>query len=733
MRHNSNRLLLSSLPAFFAVFFLLLVLILTGSGYLSRETLKRESLIMATFISSALDRELAAAERVVRHELLDKTRFLLLARLNPTHNSYYSTYELSVMLRELAQRHPLIDSIYVYRQADRTIQTRNVASTLERFGDAAYLQAVLSEPAAGQQWSAARAYREFEGQSPASVVSIALELPMLQQSGGAVVLNVSTAALTELVGRLSDPSSTRVTIRDGDGSPLLASGPEGIGTDAAFASAHTGYTVQLGYREGILHELLGTLTALYVAAGCVLTALGALWMIRSTKRHYEPIQSILSRLERMTGARGSGHAPREQFGFLEQELERMIERATAYEQQHREHAAIRRRSLCEALLAGDYAGSPEEARRELRAHGWRWPDGACVLALAEIDDYDGFVARYGKRDQALLKFAIYNVVLETTRGTPLGEPWMEWVSPSRIAVLHGDAGARPGSSDPAALRRAAAWIGAHLRLSVTIAVAPSAIDPCALDAAYRQAQRLLRYKRALGIGGVLGSEQLALADDTAALAVLVRTPEAAAAYRMAGPGWNPQCEEWLTRLRGLLIPAEEIELLVRGLLYHIGLELQRLPEPLLREWRERCAPSVERLLHGERTLEALCRELRTALIAAAQQLVASRLPAGDSTALDEVRAHIDRHYADPELSLAALGDAYGFSDKALSRQFKSRFGVGFLDYVMQRRLEAAKRLLEQSAEPIGHIAGQVGYPNALSFTRAFKRSVGVTPADYRRA
>ena len=64
--------------------------------------------------------------------------------------------------------------------------------------------------------------------------------------------------------------------------------------------------------------------------------------------------------------------------------------------------------------------------------------------------------------------------------------------------------------------------------------------------------------------------------------------------------------------------------------------------------------------------------------------------------------------------------------------FKKETGVTLYDYLVNVRLERAKYLLETTGDPVVDIASQAGYPNANSFSRAFKRREKKTPTDYRR-
>ena len=58
-------------------------------------------------------------------------------------------------------------------------------------------------------------------------------------------------------------------------------------------------------------------------------------------------------------------------------------------------------------------------------------------------------------------------------------------------------------------------------------------------------------------------------------------------------------------------------------------------------------------------------------------------------------------------------------------------GQGFIEYVTNKRLEKAKKLLENTNYTISEIAEQVSYEDTNYFSVVFKRNVGITPREYR--
>ena len=69
--------------------------------------------------------------------------------------------------------------------------------------------------------------------------------------------------------------------------------------------------------------------------------------------------------------------------------------------------------------------------------------------------------------------------------------------------------------------------------------------------------------------------------------------------------------------------------------------------------------------------------------------------------------------------------------KYLSKLFKNYIGQGFIEYVTNKRLEKAKKLLANTNYTISEIAEQVAYEDANYFSVVFKRNVGITPREYR--
>jgi len=91
-----------------------------------------------------------------------------------------------------------------------------------------------------------------------------------------------------------------------------------------------------------------------------------------------------------------------------------------------------------------------------------------------------------------------------------------------------------------------------------------------------------------------------------------------------------------------------------------------------------------------------------------------------------IRDHLDR-----DLSVPALAQMTGLSRAHFTRVFAAHFGSSPGDYVLDQRMRSAARLLESSELPIKAVASASGFRDANYFAKAFRRTFGVSPTEFR--
>lgn len=95
---------------------------------------------------------------------------------------------------------------------------------------------------------------------------------------------------------------------------------------------------------------------------------------------------------------------------------------------------------------------------------------------------------------------------------------------------------------------------------------------------------------------------------------------------------------------------------------------------------------------------------------------------------DFIEANLDHAFTLAELAEVAELGVFHFG-----RKFRTEFGCTPHAYLLHRRIETAKRQLTASLLPLKAIAANAGFADQSHMTRLFRRFLGVTPAEFRRA
>ena len=80
----------------------------------------------------------------------------------------------------------------------------------------------------------------------------------------------------------------------------------------------------------------------------------------------------------------------------------------------------------------------------------------------------------------------------------------------------------------------------------------------------------------------------------------------------------------------------------------------------------------------------------------------------------------------------AMAQRVHMSPRHFARAFRAETGLTPARYVERVRLEAARRQLEESDEPVAAVAAGCGFGTSETMRRAFVRHLGVAPVEYRR-
>ena len=100
--------------------------------------------------------------------------------------------------------------------------------------------------------------------------------------------------------------------------------------------------------------------------------------------------------------------------------------------------------------------------------------------------------------------------------------------------------------------------------------------------------------------------------------------------------------------------------------------------------------------------------------------------------LSQVLHYMQEHYMEP-ITLKTLAELFDCSVSYLTKMFKSRLNDSPIRLLAKVRAQKAAMMLARRGTPLQEIAELVGYPDAHTLSRSFKKAYGITPAQYRAA
>ncbi len=93
---------------------------------------------------------------------------------------------------------------------------------------------------------------------------------------------------------------------------------------------------------------------------------------------------------------------------------------------------------------------------------------------------------------------------------------------------------------------------------------------------------------------------------------------------------------------------------------------------------------------------------------------------------------VDSYTWKSDFSVSQVAKELCVSKEHLSRIFKKKYGVSVVEYLTNMRIKRAKFLLINTSFSIQKIAEKCGFFDASYFSRTFKKTVGVTPSEYKK-
>ncbi|WP_282943093.1 helix-turn-helix domain-containing protein [Paenibacillus sp. RC67] len=351
-----------------------------------------------------------------------------------------------------------------------------------------------------------------------------------------------------------------------------------------------------------------------------------------------------------------------------------------------------------------------------------------VVLVIELDRKQHIAS---PRDIYLFTYAISNVAEELVAGVCKGVS-VE-VSDGIVAVIMSFEEDDPKHNQIQALQIADLvrnYVAAHFKQTVTIGVGGSYLDLEGIHESYREAQNAVKYKLIMGDNTVISIDDIAGNHNDKFYRIWAMSDTVVGLIRDTDKGkLEGQLEKLFVEIIKINAPPEMIkqmciQLIMKSIkaISDKGLDIKQFLDP-----KENIYHRIDSCANVEEIRSYISLFLHE-LIVRTEEKRENRSP---SDTVQQIITYLEQNYADSNLSLNLIASDFKLSVPYLSKMFKETMEMNFMDYLIQVRMEKSKQLLKDPKLKIQVIAEQVGYNNAQSFIRIFKKYTGQTPGEYR--
>lgn len=729
------RLMLSYTPIFFVVISSVIIVFFTTLNHQSESRYLETNRSIVTQMMKNTEVNLKLIERNSVSALLTDKH--IMDYFSQRTKDIYDYFVIQKKLIDLKSSFPFESSIYLYEESKQMILSDSNRYTLHSFADRDFLQKSMSRTEQNK-WTEPRDYTlsaiDSKGQK---VVSLMKKYKYPNQETGIIVINIYVNSMMEYLNRFSEHEKSKIHILDSNNIGFQNTSEtkypmSGIQTK----SDYTGWAYSVENVSAVSYSALSLLSNIWFILVLVIIVLALVWFTIITHIHYKPIHHLVEKINSSIGIRkniGNGIKKRlNEFNMIESAIDNLLQKTMDYNSLQEAEAIQRKRILIKELIAGQRVMSPPEwekeaALLELPIHY----DRICALSI-EIDRYHMFSENYKPSDQHLLKYILESAIRELAgeRNITLCFVWTD--RHQAAVVLFIKEAAIPYEDT---IREICSvyrnWIQDNLDFTISVGIGTCLERITQVASSYRVAVSNVLLKAVFGTNCVIDQRMAQEKPDIDSYAILGTMPEMIHLLRKGDEHWRDKFEQMVNDLQGKRFGKSELFTFITSLMQHLDKEITSMPSDLVQAWETNYRNRLEKLASHAETLTDFRQDAERILEELAGQLKAQHENNSSKSIAMRMKAYIDNHFADSDLSLVGVSDTFDMPSANASILFKKETGEKFIDYVLKVRLEHARKMLVDSDDPIQSIAERVGYTHVLSFHRAFKKIFGFPPGEYR--
>jgi two-component system, response regulator YesN len=740
------RSLLSYIPMVFIITSILISVTFLVINDLTKKEAEKSNQLYIQNIMQTIDNQLRSIDRGIINEI--ETNDVLGSYFTePEADRFWENYRVSVSLNDLHISFPLIDSVFLFRHADEMVMSRNTMLHMDNFGDRDFISWLRQTDPYPNVWTDPRVFREFATQGDSkTVVSIIRKVPLLSGNQGFIVANVNVSSIQKIVQDMSHSQISFVALFDKAAEPIFLSESQEYASlqgdhkgISRIQSDYTGWELYSGIIGVGMFDFVSIFSYVWIFSALFTVLLGTIWIIYVSRRQYKPIQSVLEVVRKYTEQKSHELLQKggyDEFKFIESSIDKLLDEHSHVQKKNKENQIFVKRFFFQELMEGSRPIGLNEWKEKMGELGMPHRFHLLLGVLVEIDHVQEFSSQYDSKDQNLLKYILNSVIHEISPKHSI-TIWAEWTQHHQLGVLclmidESQMWTQVKQQVHAQFEEVRSWVEKHLHFTVSVGVG-SAVD--ALDdisQSFDEAKDALNFKLALGNNCIIHYEDVVAQQKYEVSHHLPLIHAMTQHFRLDEDEWRIKLEQFFANLKHGAYSNHEITNLVNYMMYYLHLYIHELSAEYQVVWRQEGLAEYSGSLSSYESLDELHDDVAQKLSAYLNKVRAIREHKSNYNVMIEVKKYVEEHYRNPDLSLNLLSEQFDIHPNYLSRLFKDELGERFVDYVVSVRISHAKRLLLESKDSIQDIAGNVGYIHPNSFIRTFKKTVGMTPGDYRK-
>lgn len=481
-------------------------------------------------------------------------------------------------------------------------------------------------------------------------------------------------------------------------------------------------------------QVLGPINGLkygFIVVVLICLIIGGLIAIYIAKKNYYPISRIMEKLRGQVEWKGDGGE--DEYVLINQALQKLVDQNTMLSDAFSKQKNVWRTNFLYRLIKGrkDEAMPAEMTMEKL---GISFQSDTFCVAVFWIKDigalFRGEDVTEGEREQAL-QLIIDNILSELLEGKQLVYT-LEVDNTLTCLINTADDSEDSMETAMKALSETSDYVEEYFYIGVMPALSNIVTGLDMVTSAYRQALDVMEYETVMGSKSPViyrEIENLSNAfyyfplEKEQQLMNAVTSGEEEAATRVIEEiiQENFGKEHKLSTAMAKCLMSDLISAMMKA----IHLSYPTEGEELMKD-----GAYIDRLIQCE-TIQDMQEVAKTLLRELCGYVNEQKPKARTNKLAEEIAAFIEREYTNQSLNISYIADHFGFTPSYVSKVFRDYSRQSLLDYINEIRIEAAKKLMQDKSVMVGDVSAQVGFTNVRTFTRIFKKYVGVTPGKYK--